>query len=202
MSKISCVLFDLGGVMIHWSDSWIIQELSKEFEIDEDEVAKQWRKNLPDIAIGKIDEKKFWQNIGNELKSKKLANCTESLLDRIFRKRVTLNESVISLSKEISQNIPVGILSNTEQVTFSVIKDLISLNHFKYKFLSNEIGHIKPDVKIYSHVIENIPFPKEEIFFIDDLKTNVEAARNSGIDAVQYTDYDTLIEDCKTRELV
>jgi HAD superfamily hydrolase (TIGR01509 family) len=202
MSQISCVLFDLGGVMINWNDSWLIQEISKEFRLPEEQVTKEWRKNLPDISIGKVDEKKFWRTIGETLESEKLANYKESLLDRMFRKRVSLNESVISLSKQLSQNMPVGILSNTELVTFSVIEDLISLDHFKHKFLSYEIGHIKPDVEIYNHVIENIPFLKEEVFFIDDLKPNVESARNAGIDAVQYSDYDTLVQECKIRKLL
>jgi putative hydrolase of the HAD superfamily len=98
--------------------------------------------------------------------------------------------------------MPIGILSNTELVTFSVIEDLISLDHFKHKFLSYKIGHMKPDVEIYNHVIDNIPFPKEEVLFIDDLKPNVESARNAGIDAVQYLDYDTLIQECKIRKLL
>jgi FMN phosphatase YigB (HAD superfamily) len=51
-------------------------------------------------------------------------------------------------------------------------------------------------------VIDNIPFPKEEVLFIDDLKPNVESARNAGIDAVQYLDYDTLIQECKIRKLL
>jgi putative hydrolase of the HAD superfamily len=202
MSQISCVLFDLGGVVINWNDSWLIQELSQEFGLPEEQVAKEWRKNLPDISSGKIDEKKFWRTIGEEIKSEKLANYEESLLDRMFRKHVSLNESVISFSKQLAQNMPIGILSNTEIVTFSVIEDLISLDHFKHKFLSYEIGHIKPDVEIYNHVIDNIPFPKEEVFFIDDLKPNVESARNAGIDAVQYSDYDTLIQECKIRKLL
>jgi putative hydrolase of the HAD superfamily len=203
VSQVSCVLFDLGGVIINWSDSWLIQEVSKEFQLQEDKVAKEFRKNLPNISIGEVDEKKFWGTIGKELESEKLQNYEQSLLDRMFRKRVSLNESVISLSKDLAQkNMPVGILSNTEFVTFSVIEDLISLEHFKYKFLSYEIGHMKPDVEIYNYVIENTPIPKEEIFFIDDLKTNVESARNAGIDAVQYSDYNSLIQECKIRKLL
>jgi putative hydrolase of the HAD superfamily len=188
--------------VINWNDSWLIQEISQEFRLPEEQVAKEWRKNLPDISIGKVDEKKFWRTIGEDLQSEKLATYKESLLDRMFRKRVSLNESVISLSKQLAQNIPVGILSNTELVTFSVIEDLISLDHFKHKFLSYEIGHMKPDVEIYRHVIDNIPFPKEEVFFIDDLKPNVESARNAGIDAVQYSDYPTLVQECKIRKLL
>ena len=203
MANISCVLFDLGGVIVNWHDSWLIQEVCNEFQLQKEKLSEEYHKNLPDITTGRINEKEFWYNIGKELESSKLMNLNESLLDKIFRKRVSLNNSVISLSRNLSQKgVTVGILSNTERVTYSVVEDLFSLNHFKYKFLSYEIGHLKPDPEIYNHVIDNIPFPKEELFFIDDLKSNVESARSAGIDSVQYFDYDELVKECHNRKLI
>ena len=127
MANISCVLFDLGGVIINWHDSWFIQEVSNDFQLQEEKLSEEFHKNLPDISTGRIDEKKFWYNIGKELESPKLMNFNESLLDKIFRKHVSLNNSIISLSRNLSQKgITVGILSNTEHVTYSVAEDLVS----------------------------------------------------------------------------
>jgi len=203
MTNISCVLFDLGGVIVNWHDSWLIQEVCNEFQLQREKLSEEFHKNLPDISIGKIDEKEFWYNIGKELESSKLMNLNVSLLDKIFRKRVSLNNSIISLSRYLSQKgITVGILSNTERVTYSVVEDLFSLNHFKHKFLSYKIGHLKPGHEIYNYVIDNIPFPKEELFFIDNLKPNVESARSAGIDSVQYFDYNELVKECHQRKLI
>ena len=203
MVNICCVLFDLGGVILNWNDSWFIQEVGDEFQLQKEKLSEEFHKNLPDISTGRINEKEFWYNIRNKLESQKLMNLNVSLLDKIFRKRVSLNNSIISLSRNLSQKgVTVGILSNTERVTYSVVEDLFSLNHFKYKFLSYEIGHLKPDPEIYNHVIDNIPFPKEELFFIDDLKSNVESARSAGIDSVQYFDYDELVKECHNRKLI
>jgi len=203
MSKISCVLFDLGGVVVNWNDSWLIQDVSEEFQLQKDKVSAEFHNYLPEISTGKINEKEFWHTIGKKLESEKLMNYNQSILDRMFRKHVSLNEPIISLSKKFAQkNIPIGILSNTELVTFSVIEDLLSLDHFKYKFLSYQIGHLKPNPQIYKHVIENIPFPKDEVFFIDDLKSNVESACLEGIDAVQYSDFGKLELECENRKLL
>ena len=60
MTKISCILFDLGGVVVNWDDSWLIQDVSEEFQLQEEKVAKEFHKNLPAISTGKINEKKFW----------------------------------------------------------------------------------------------------------------------------------------------
>ena len=203
MTNISCVLFDLGGVIVNWNDSWFIQEVGDEFQLQKEKLSEEFHKNLPDISTGRINEKEFWYNIGNKLESQKLMNLNVSLLDKIFRKRVSLNNSIISLSRNLSQKgVAVGILSNTEPVTYSVVEDLVSLTHFKHKFLSYKIGHLKPESEIYKYVIDNIPFPKEELFFIDDLKPNVESARLAGIDSVQYFDYDELVKECHNRKLI
>ena len=203
MANISCVLFDLGGVIVNWHNSWLIQDVSDEFQLQKEKLSKEYYKNLPKIATGKINEKELWNIIGKELKSKKLMNLNESLLDRIFQKHCSLNNSMINLSKELSQKgTTVGILSNTEPASYSVIEKLTSLDHFEYKFLSYNIGYLKPNQEIYRHVIDNVPFLKEELFFIDDLKTNVESARVEGIDSVQYTDYNELLKECQIRNII
>jgi len=133
----------------------------------------------------------------------KLMNLNKSLLDKIFRKYVSVNKPIIELSRNLFQKgMSVGILSNTEPVTYSAVTELLSLDHFEHKFLSYEIGHLKPEPEIYKHVIDNIPFSKEEIFFIDDLKSNVESARSEGIDAVQYSDFDELVKECRLRDIL
>jgi len=203
MVNISCVLFDLGGVIVNWHNSWLIQDVSDEFQLQKEKLSKEFYKNLPKIATGKINEKELWYMIGKELESKKLMNLNESLLDRIFQKHCSLNNSMINLSKKLSQKgITVGILSNTEPASYSAIEKLTSLDHFEYKFLSYNIGHLKPNPEIYHHVIDNVQFPKEELFFIDDIKSNVESARSEGIDSVQYTNHNELLKECQIRNII
>ena len=203
MRNISCVLFDLGGVIVNWHNSWLIQDVSDKFQLQKEKLSKEFYKNLPEISTGRINEKEFWYVIGKELESKELINVNESLLDDIFRKRCSLNNSMINLSKELFQKgITVGILSNTEPASYSVIENLTSLEHFEYKFLSYNIGHLKPEPEIYHHVIGNIPFSKKELLFIDDVKSNIESARSEGIDSVQYSDYDKLLKECQIRNIM
>jgi len=203
MTNISCVLFDLGGVIVNWHNSWLIQEVSDEFKLQKEKLSKEFYKNLPKIATGKINEKELWYVIGKELESKKLMNLNESILYRIFQKHCSLNNSIVDLSKKLSQKgITVGILSNTEPASYLAIKKLTSLDHFEYKFLSYNIGYLKPDPEIYRHVMDNVQFPKEELFFIDDLKSNVESARSEGIDSVQYTSHNELLKECQIRNII
>jgi putative hydrolase of the HAD superfamily len=55
--------------------------------------------------------------------------------------------------------------------------------HFDRCFASHEIGLLKPDRRIYEHVVAQLECRPEAIAFFDDTMKNVEAARNFGFDA-------------------
>ena len=70
---------------------------------------------------------------------------------------------------------------------------------FEKKFLSHEVGAVKPEAKIYKAVQQYTGALPEEHLFIDDVNDYVQGAKNVGWDAVQYTDYDRLVADLKAR---
>jgi len=160
LTKTLCILFDLGGVIVNWHDSWLIDEVSKRFNLSRPHLEQEFMKNLKMLSSGKMTESKFWSTIGNKLQSSEVER-QNFLLEPIFRKFVSVNDSIVKLSRELKEaGFHIGILSNTEPVTFSIIEELTSLNHFDFKFLSYKIGHVKPSPMIYQHVIENVPFKK------------------------------------------
>ena len=55
----SCVLFDLGGVIVNWHNLWFTQEVSEQFQLKHEEVKQEFEKNLKDISTGVIAEKEF-----------------------------------------------------------------------------------------------------------------------------------------------
>jgi putative hydrolase of the HAD superfamily len=183
----------LGGVIVNWHNSWLIEEVSKTFDLSSQLLGQEFHRNLNILSSGKITEDEFWSHIGNKLNSSELER-QDSLLEPIFRKFVSVNDSVVKLSRELKKTgVSVGILSNTEPITFSVVEELIPLNHFDYKFLSYKIGSVKPNPTIYKYVVENIPFEKDELFFIDDTELNVKSANDYGIRAIQFETYKKLI---------
>lgn len=202
LAKVSCVLFDLGGVIINWHNSWLINEVSSSFGLSRDDLTREFTDNLPELSSGKINEKEFWNHIAKKINSSELA-IQDSLFGKAFRKYASVNKSVITLSRKLKEKgVTLGILSNTEPVTYSIIEELTSLEHFEFKFLSYEIGYTKPDSRIYQHVIDNIPFDKEELFFIDDLMSNVESAQRSGIKAIQFSNHNKLSNELLKNEIL
>ncbi len=202
MAKVSCILFDLGGVIVNWHNSWLIDEVSKRFNLSRTRFEQEFRKNFSILSSGKMTEGEFWSIVGNRLQSSELES-QDSLLGPIFRKLVSVNDSVVKLSREVKKTgLPIGILSNTEPITFPIVEELISLNYFDFKFLSYEIGHVKPSPMIYQYVIENVPFKKEELIFIDDTESNVKSANDFGIKTIQFVSYEKLRDDLRIMKIL
>ena len=202
MTQTKCVLFDLGAVVLHWNNSWLTDEISKQFDLSKEQFEQEFENHLGILSSGKMTEQEFWKKISAKLDSSNLIR-QDSILEPVFRKLVSINYSVYNLTKKLKESgLSIGILSNTEPVTYSVIEDLESFDHFDFKFLSYEIGLVKPDLKIYQHVVRHLPFKKEELFFIDDNTQNVKSANDFGLKTVQFQSYDNLFNDLKKMKIL
>lgn len=97
-----------------------------------------------------------------------------------------------------------GILSNTCPGHWSYCTDgrygVVSRGIEVYA-LSYQLGACKPSPKIYAAAARLAGVAPSEIFFVDDIAGHVEAARDSGFDAVQYTTTPLLVDELRARGL-
>ena len=61
---------------------------------------------------------------------------------------------------------------------------------------------MKPDERIYAESIRHLGREPDEVVFIDDREENVAAAREFGIDAIQYTSQRDLLQELGQRSLL
>ena len=193
MSQIKCVLFDIGGVLVDWHMSWITKEVSDRFGIEEEKIIDAFDVYLNKLDSGEIEESSFWKYVATHTDSIILQENSESLWNTYFRKNAKPNQHVKNLSTLLKENgYTIGIISNIEKVTHNVVEDWNIIEHFEHKFMSYQIGHSKPDSRIYEHVIEHLSFEKHEMLFIDDKLSNVESAQECGIASIHFTGLDNL----------
>jgi len=182
------VLFDIGGVIINWQDSWLYHKVAQGFGLNEKKLSKECENEISRLHSGEIQEPEFWKIIGKRISSDRLMRVNRSLFYDIFKEELRLNHEVLSLAKKIKKKgLKIGVLSNLEKSTNSVLNELGILKDFEFQFLSHKIGFAKPNKRIFEYVIRKIPFKKNEIIFIDDKPSNVEAAKILGINAIQYS---------------
>ena len=203
MVKVSCILFDLGGVLVNWNNSWLVEDISKKFQLSKTKLSEAFENNLEDYSSGKINELEFWHRIGKTVNSSELKKIEKSLYDEICSKRMSINYFVYGLSKKLKERgFSIGIISNTESVIFSLIEEMMPTEHFDYKFLSYKIGLVKPDKRLFEYVLEKLPYSKENLLYIDDCILNVHIAESLGIESIHYSSNEKFMSQLQTKNIV
>ncbi|HEY1828267.1 MAG TPA: HAD-IA family hydrolase [Acidimicrobiales bacterium] len=81
---------------------------------------------------------------------------------------------------------PVGCLSNTNDLHWQAhFRHWQVLDELSYRFLSFELGMVKPDPEIFRRVAAALPLSPDRVLFIDDNQLNVDAALAAGFRAAR-----------------
>lgn len=87
------------------------------------------------------------------------------------------------------------VLSNYSEYLFNKhTRDVPVIPLMDGMVISYQVHSIKPDHAIYRHILDKYDLKPEESIFFDDRAENVEAAREFGMEAVQITSEDMLLE--------
>jgi len=178
---VDVVVFDLGGVLAEFGGVERMRILSG---IDDDE--ELWRRWLTcewvrrfergrcspeDFAAGVVGD---WQ----------LDVTPETFLAEFGEWLVGPLPGAEQLVTETKAAAPVAVLSNTNQVHWDAGAGSWSLVElFDHAFLSFELGMVKPDAEIFTHVVAALGVPAGRVLFLDDNRLNVEQARDVGLRA-------------------
>jgi FMN phosphatase YigB (HAD superfamily) len=85
------------------------------------------------------------------------------------------------LQADAPRAVPIGCLSNTNSMHWShQTSQWPMLGLFDFRFLSFELGLVKPDVAIFDAVSDRISVARDHILYFDDVALNADAARSFG----------------------
>ncbi len=76
--------------------------------------------------------------------------------------------------------VPVGFLSNMNAFQWPHYDAMALTSGFDYRFLSFELGFVKPDPQIFEAVSRRLPQAPGRILFLDDNAINVHAGAAAG----------------------
>jgi FMN phosphatase YigB (HAD superfamily) len=93
-----------------------------------------------------------------------------------------------SLLEALAARYRLLLLSNTNALHFAMLRGTYGhmLRHFHDLILSYEVGAMKPQPEIYREALQRAECLPGECFYTDDIADYVDAARQMGIDAVQF----------------
>lgn len=189
---IKAIIFDLGGVLV---------------DLDYDACVKKFKELLGFDRITEILDKSHQKGIfgdmeegkitSDEFRAEILKDCREGsspeMIDECIAAFLTgMEDYKVDLLSEMSLKYDLYILSNNNPIAMTRShklweeKGLDFKTVFKEEFISCEMHLMKPGQEIYREAIRRTGVKPEEILFIDDSLTNVEAAKKAGMKADLY----------------
>jgi putative hydrolase of the HAD superfamily len=180
---VDLVLFDLGGVLIEVSGVRAMLELTG-IESEED----LWRRWLTcrwvrRFESGGCSETDFAAGVVADWR---LELSPAAFLQAFQGWATGPLPGAAELVAQTRASVPTGCFSNTNALHWHdhiAAWPLASL--FDYRFLSFELGLLKPDAEAFAQVAAMLGVPAERVLFLDDNAINVAAATASGFQAAR-----------------
>lgn len=99
--------------------------------------------------------------------------------------RIEPSPAVLSLVGSVRERgVLVGLATNQQQRRARFMTESLGYGeHFDELFFSYRLGHAKPEGAYFEAVLAALGQRPEEVLFVDDHRTNVEAARSVGLAA-------------------
>jgi len=191
MSQISCVLFDLDGVLVDATE-WHYEALNRAlrlfgFDITRYEHLSGYnglptRKKLEMLSV----EKKLPAALHAMLNRLKQVYTRDEILTRcrpVFEKEYML-------SRLKAEGYHLAVCSNSIRESLAMMIHQSGLDEYFDFLVSNEdVKKPKPDPEIYLKAIERMGVSASEVLIVEDAPHGVEAARRSGAHLCQVTGF-------------
>jgi len=176
------VVFDFGQVMVRFDPQYMVERYVK----DPADAAL-----LSEVVFDRL----YWDRLdaGSISDEEVMVACRERLPERLHAVaeqiyynwiyNLPLIEGMPELIDELRARYDVGIylLSNISTYFSTHRKDIEVLKKFDGCVFSGDLGIVKPDAKIFSHLCDRFDINKEECIFVDDSQKNIDGAIRFGL---------------------
>jgi putative hydrolase of the HAD superfamily len=147
--------------------------------------------NDDQILIGRTSEAAWWQIVADRLRVRE--DLTAEIRSDLAA-RHTWNTALLTCLRRIRERATIAIVSNAWPDTRTRIADAGLLDLADAIVLSCEVGHAKPDPRIYAIALHRIGANPTQALFIDDTPGHVDAARSLGMTGHVHANTDETID--------
>ncbi len=197
MTKISAVIFDLGGVLLRTEDQMPRNQLAKQMGVEPGELARIVfeSETAAQATVGAVTEPMVWGFVGQRfnLNQRELEAFQEA-----FWAGDVLDMGLVDFLRSLRPDRKTALLSNAWDGLRRLLEDKYPiLDAFDRVIISAEVNLAKPDARIYQRILADLETPAGEAVFVDDMPTNVEAARSVGMHAIRFVTREQVLNDLK-----
>ena len=199
---IKTIIFDLGNVIVPFEFKRGYTQMAEFCRYPAAEIPARIRSSdlVSRFESGQLDGRSFVTQLSAVLD---LDITYEGFCDvwmSIFLPEPLIPESLI---RTLGEKHRLLLLSNTNEIHFPMLREAYPmLGRFDDCILSYQVGALKPSPAIYREAITRAQCRPEECFFTDDILAYVQAAREHGIDAVQFLSLGQLESELRSRAVL
>jgi putative hydrolase of the HAD superfamily len=189
------VIFDFGGVLIQWKP----QEIAARFYSDE---------SLRDILLRRVFKHPDWiemdrGTLSDEIAAQRFAARMNRPIEEMTRLLQHVRDSLTPIAESFAlvqqlerRGLALYGLSNMAASTFAHLRTRYDVwRAFRGIVISGEVRMVKPEARIFEYISRLYDLVPHETIFIDDLRHNIEAAKQFGFQTILFSDSQQCVDE-------
>jgi glucose-1-phosphatase len=179
---ITAIVFDIGGVLVELDGVPTLAKLMTLDGASRDAIHERWMQSAAVIAYetGRISAAAFASAAVTEFQ---LPVTADWFLEAFNEWPRRLQPGALELLDEIPKRYRLAALSNTSVSHWERIEAMGLAHRFERLYLSHQIGRLKPSHQAFETALEDLGVTPSDVLFLDDIQSNVTAARALGLHA-------------------
>jgi putative hydrolase of the HAD superfamily len=174
---VEAIIFDIGNVLLRFDFSLATQRIAPFCAANAASIPTLLEPLKVELESGRLAGEAFLEQASESIGYTGERALLRSAWQEIFEPI----EATHLLVEKLHGSLPLFLLSNTNDLHAEYFLSRYPVfQRFQTAVYSHECGLMKPDSGIYAYALEKFGLGAEQVFFIDDLAANIEAARASG----------------------
>jgi len=191
---IQVIILDFGGVLGPEANDFknTYHKISELSGLTPQELLEIFTFHWTKLKVGQESMKDFWKKIS--LKSRKKVDPEK--LRWTYNNNLFVNRDILKLIKKLKKKYKVVQLANDSDDDYLMKVKKLKLNkYFDKIYSSSNLGIAKPDREIFMYVLNDLRIKSQEVVFIDNQEKNYKVAKSLDINAILFTNPDSLKRD-------
>ena len=180
VGPIKNIVFDIGNVLVRWDSLGIVEAA---FGLTGDEAKARRHALFGETDIWRALNRGEHSEAGAKVAYVEAGLMTEPEADAMF--------AALYDSLHLLEDTP-PLMERLKAAGYRLVAHLEGTHdwwgHFEHVTNSAEVGVLKPDPRIYAHLLDTNGLVPEETVFFDDMPGNVAGAHAAGMHAFVFTD--------------
>jgi len=196
---IRAVILDYGEVLCFAPEPETMVRMAAIFQIKPEHFMARYVPSRGPYDQGLLTAEEYWTKFGRDAGVEVNAAVIEELRTWDTKMWSRINVEMTEWARELrGVGVTTALLSNMQHdMAAHLRRNFEWLDHFEHQILSCELRLIKPDRAIFEHTIQRVGVRPEEALLVDDREANVEAARATGLRAIQFQSVGQLREELR-----